>query len=882
MELKSSGVSSARSAAPGHAGLPDHEAFWSLPADRLLADFATTKTGLSAPDAAARLKAAGANVIREEARLGPALLLLSQFKSPLVLILLFGAVISMAMRNWGEAWIIVAIVIGSAALGFVQEYRAARTVDQLKRRLGLTCRVLRDGRETVVAASQVVPGDLVILSAGALVPADGVVLEAEDFLVNEASLTGESYPVEKTPGVVPADAPIGKRTNAAFLGSSVQSGTATMLVARTGQHTIFGSVAARLQARMPETEFARGVRKFGYMLVQVMVAIVLFVLTVNQLAGRPVAESLLFAVALAVGLSPELLPAIIGVTLSAGARLLAARGVIVRRLEVIENLGAMDVLCTDKTGTLTEGVIKLDGATDVDGRPSERVLRLAYCNAALETGIDNPLDAAIADYGRTAGLTADGLKKIDEIPYDFRRKCLTIALEDPDDRTRHLMVIKGTFAAVLSRCSAVAEGGGAVEITDAKRERLQGFYEAKSKEGFRLLAVASRRFAPRPRYEHADESALTFEGFLLFLDPPKPDAGAVVAGLAALGVTVKVISGDNRFVAAHLADSIGIDSRSILTGEQLSHINDEALWQLAPRTTLFVEVDPQQKERIVRALQRTGYTVGYMGDGINDAPALHAADVGISVEGAADVARQSADIVLLKRDLGVLRDGIEGGRRTFANTIKYINITTSANFGNMISMAIVTPLLTFLPLLPMQILLNNFLSDLPAAAISTDDVDRESVVQPRKWDIRTIQLFMIVFGLTSSIFDFITFGLLLLVLDVDQPTFRTAWFLVSLLTELAVVLVLRTRGPVLASKPGRILLLVTLALAAGSLFIPYLGAVSARLGFVPLSPELLALSVLIVAGYVIVTEAVKRAFYSRAVQARLTRARKSRRFLWYW
>jgi Mg2+-importing ATPase len=400
-------------------------------------------------------------------------------------------------------------------------------------------------------------------------------------------------------------------------------------------------------------------------------------------------------------------------------------------------------------------------------------------------------------------------------------------------------------------------------------------YEQKSAGGFRVLALATRTFEPRTGYRHDDEAALTFEGLLLFLDPAKSDVRGTIADLAGLGVEVKVISGDNRFITAHLAETVGIDSQLILTGEDLSGLGDEALWHRAPRTSLFVEVDPQQKERIVRALQRSGHTVGYMGDGINDAPALHAADVGISVDQAVDTARQSADIILLRRDLDVLRQGIEGGRRTFANTIKYINITTSANFGNMVSMAVAAPLLPFLPLLPKQILLNNFLSDLPSLAISTDSVDLESVSHPQSWDIRKIQQFMILFGLTSSVFDFITFAVLLLVFRVDEAAFQTSWFVVSLLSELAVLLVLRTKGPVLKSRPGRLLLWTTVAVAAVCVLAPYLGGPSTLFGFVTLTSRDLVACLLIVCGYVAVTEALKRWFYRRGFGALLAVPRLS-------
>jgi Mg2+-importing ATPase len=833
--------------------------FWGSTPHELAIRLQSRLDGLTAAEAADRLARGGRNSIDEQKALGPFLLLLRQFESPLVLILLFGAVISMALREWMESWIIIGIVAGSALLGFFQEFRASRTVAELKRRLALTSQVRRGGADVTLPAAEIVPGDVILLSAGALVPADGLVIEAEDFLVNEASLTGESFPVEKRPGDVPVDAVLSRRTNAVFLGSSVQSGTAKVLIAQTGRRTEFGAIAERLRARQPETDFARGVRRFGYLLVRVMIVIVFFVLTVNLLLGRPVNESLLFAVALAVGLSPELLPAIISVTLSAGARTLAARGVIVRRLEVIENLGAMDVLCTDKTGTLTEGVISLADAVDPAGLADRRVRRLAFINAALETGIANPLDAAIVRACQDGGMDAAGIRKIDEIPYDFRRKFLTIVVEDPDRAESHLMVVKGAFANVLARCDHIADGDK--PLTDADMQALSAYYEKKGTEGFRVLGLATRRFAPKSAYTHDDEASLTFAGFLLFSDPPKQDADEIVRDLAALGVAIKVVSGDNRYVTAHLAETIGLDPHAIMTGDEIARTSDDALWQRAERTSLFVEVDPQQKERVVRALQRRDRTVGYLGDGINDAPALHAADVGISVDDAVDVARESADIILLQRDLDVLRQGVEGGRRTFANTLKYINITTSANFGNMISMALVTPFLPFMPLLPKQILLNNFLSDLPSVAISTDRVDESQAVRPQRWDIRSIRRFMIVFGLVSSFYDLVTFALLFLIFRADAATFQTVWFLVSLLTELAVVMVLRTRLPFHRSRPGAILLRTTIAVAVLSLVIPYLGFSFEVFGLVPLSPALVAFSVAVVAAYVATTEVTKRLFY---------------------
>jgi Mg2+-importing ATPase len=850
------------------APAPPTEPFWSRDADAALAALASTRDGLSAAEAAARLARHGPNRIAAETATPLLRLFLRQVESPLVLILVFGAALSAVLAEWVDAAIILTVVAGGALAGFWQEARAARAVEALRRRLALRCRAPRDGAPAEIPAEALVPGDVLLLAAGNLVPADGLVLEARDFLVSEAALTGESLPVEKQPGVVPADAPPAARSNAVFAGSSVRSGTARVLVAATGEATAFGALAARLAETQPETDFARGVRGFGAMLLRVMVVMVLFVVAVNQALGRPLPDSVLFAVALAVGLSPELLPAVVSVTLSAGARALARRGVLVRRLPAIEDLGGMQVLCTDKTGTLTEGRVEVAAVLAPDGAASEEARRLAFLNAALETGIENPLDAALVAMGEAAGLSVEGVVKVDEIPYDFQRRRLTIVVEEASDPGVHRIIVKGAFAEVLEACGFVAADGGAEPLDEAWRAALAERFRRAGEEGFRVLALAERLVPGRPRYTPADEAGLTFAGFLLFRDPPKADAAAAIAALSSRGIAVKMVTGDNRHVAQHVARAVGLDARAMLTGAEIAAMRDEALWHAAPRTDLFVEIDPQQKQRIVIALQRAGLCVGFLGDGINDAPALHAADVGISVEGAVDVARQSADIVLLGPDLDVLREGVEEGRRTFANTLKYIRITVSANFGNMVSMAIAAPLLPFLPLLPKQILLNNFLSDLPMMSVAADRVDEEHGERPQRWDVAEVRRFMLVFGLLSSLFDLLAFGLLLFVISADERGFQTGWFLLSLWTEIAVVLVLRTARPAWRSRPATLLLTSSVAVAVAAVAIPYLGGLSALFGFVPLGPvEMLAILAL-VAAYVAANEAAKRWFWRRAAAAR--------------
>ena len=837
--------------------------YWTMPADNLAKEFGTQPSGLTSRVAEERLATHGDNCMRALQKAGPVRLFMRQYESPLVLILLFGAGISFVLKDWTDAIIILLIVVGSTALGFSQEYRASEAIWRLRARLALKVRALRDGQIVTLDASKVVPGDIVMLAAGNLIPADGVILEARDFLVTEAALTGESFPVEKAPGISPADAPLANRRNAVFLGTSVRSGTAMVLVVRTGETTELAAIAKDFGAVDEETNFERGVRQFGYLLTRIMMAIVLFVFTVNMMLHRPLVDSLLFAVALAVGLTPELLPAIVSVTLSAGAQRMARRGVLVRRLTAIENLGAIDVLCTDKTGTLTKGVVELDGTLDPSGRTSAEVMRLATINARLETGIENPLDAAIVMHADRLNISCSDLTKIDEIPYDFVRKRLTIVVAEPGETRDHLVVTKGAFDTVLSCCDRIADDSGERALVDGDRYRLQRFYREKGNDGFRVLGLATRRRAAKPHYDRSDETGMMFEGFLLFLDPLKEEIEVTIGELGRLGIATKIISGDNRHVAAHVGHAIGLDASRLLTGEQLNTMRDEALWHLAEVTEIFAEIDPQQKERIVRALQHRGHAVAYMGDGINDAPALHAADVGVSVDQAVDVARETADIVLLERNLNVLKDGVIDGRRTFANTLKYVAITTSANFGNMISMAIATLFVPFLPLLAKQILLNNFLSDFPSVAISTDNVDPSMTENAQRWDIARIRSFMLVFGLISTAFDLLTFFVLLHVFHAHEALFQSTWFVVSLLTELLVVLVLRTHMPCWKSCPGRLLWTSTAAVALLAIVIPYLGGFSKAFGFTPLPAHLLAVGFIIVGVYVFTTELAKHWFYGK-------------------
>jgi Mg2+-importing ATPase len=842
----------ARSSAPPTEDAPP---FWARPLPALLAELRTSETGLSTATAAERIREHGPNTLAMAPRAGLLRLFLRQFSNPLVLILIAAALVSAVEQAATDSGIIVIVLLGSAIITLVQEHRATNAVERLRGLVVQRCTVTRGGTESLVPAEELVPGDIVLLSAGSLIPADGRVLDSRDLFVNQGVLTGESVPVEKVTGEVPVSASLPERTNVLFKGTSVRSGTGRMVVVRTGMDTEYGGISRRLMLRPPETEFERGIRRFGYLLTRIVLLLVVIVFAANVFLHRPPVDSLLFAVALAVGISPELLPAIISVTLARGAREMAAQDVIVRRLNSIENFGSMDVLCSDKTGTLTEGSVHLQEAVDASGRPSPRVMDAALTNARLQTGMANPLDGAIVAAGKDR---APPPPKLDEIPYDFLRRRVTVAVAEG---TAARLITKGALAELLDVCTSVRDDGGVEPLTDARRAVLEASLAEWSGSGLRVLGLATKEVPRREHYAREEEANLTFEGFLRFEDPPKPGVDVVLRELRDLGVGVKVITGDNRYVARHVAETVGLTGASvIITGDQLARMTDEALWHRADEAAVFAEVDPGQKERIILALRKAGHVVGYIGDGINDAPALHAADVGISVDGAADVARESADLVLMEHDLEVLRRGIVLGRTTFANTLKYVYLTTSANFGNMVSMAAASFLLPFLPLLATQILLNNFLSDLPALALAGDEVDRSWIERPRRWEIAEIRRFMVVFGLVSSAFDVLAFGLLLVIFAEGPAHFRTGWFVLSLLTEIAIVFVVRTREPILQSHPSRALVGMALATAAACVLIPF-SPLATVFGFVSIpAPVLLGLLGLTLT-YTLASELVKRRFY---------------------
>ncbi|MEZ2277475.1 MAG: magnesium-translocating P-type ATPase [Microcoleus sp.] len=829
--------------------------FWSLSTDTVLQQTHSTAAGLSHADAQQRLSQYGANSLKQIHKSSAFMMLLNQFKSPIILILILAAVLSIFLKDAADAIIIIAIVLISGLLGFWQERGASNAVEKLLALVQVKATVLRDGQSQEIPNEEVVPGDIVVLGAGKTIPGDCLVLESKDLSVNEAALTGETYPVDKLNGVLPAVTGLNQRTNSLYMGTNVISGTAKAVVVHTGKETEFGKVSQRLKLRPPETEFEHGLSKFGYFLMEVTLVLVALIFAANVYLHRPVLESFMFSLALAVGLTPQLLPAIVSVNLARGAATMAKKRVIVKHLPAIENFGSMNVFCTDKTGTLTEGEVKIHSAVDVEGKESDRVLLYAYLNAISESGYVNPIDKAIREY-KTFDIS--GYQKLDEVAYDFNRKRLSILFKK--DST-HLIVTKGALKNILDVCSTVETAEGkTIDIADG-RQKLHQQAEDLGSKGFRALGVAYRDFE-RDSFSKDDETNMTFMGYLALFDPPKAGIADTIKELELLGITPKMITGDSKAVAMSIIQQIGLPEPKAMTGSELEKLSDEALMHRVQDTNVFAEVEPNQKERIIIALKKAGNVVGYLGDGINDASALHAADVGISVESAVDVAKEAADIVLMEKDLNVLIEGVKEGRVTFANTLKYVFMATSANFGNMFSMAGISLFLPFLPLLPSQILLTNLLTDFPELTIATDRVDKELVSKPRRMDIKFIRNFMIVFGLLSSIFDYLTFGALLLLLHAQPQQFRTGWFLESVISASMVVLVVRTRKSIFDSKPGKYLLMATLATVGVTIFMPWT-PLGTLFGFQPLPLSFVLVLGAIVLFYVTAAENVKRVFYSR-------------------
>ncbi len=830
-----------------------------LPIDVLLAKLDTTQQGLSAEEAANRLEKYGYNEFEKRKKKTAIVEFVSLLSNPLIIILLIAGLVSGLLGEIVNASIILSIVLLSVILDVYQESRAEKAAETLKEKVATTATVLRDGIKTEIKLAEIVPGDIILLSAGDIVPADSRIINAKDLFLNQSALTGESFPVEKTLSSLKLkNAAITEWNNYLFMGTSVVSGTGKAVATRTGNLTEFGKIAKKLVVRAPETEFERGLRKFGFLVMQVIFLLVLFVFFINALYKRDVLESLLFAVALAVGMSLELLPMILSINLSRGAREMSKKGVIVKRLAAIQNFGSMNVLCTDKTGTLTENKIKLILHVDIEGNESEKVLLHSFLNSSHQTGLKSPLDAAILAY---KDVNIEGYRKIDEIPFDFMRKRVSVVVEQAHER---FLIAKGAPEEIIKACSFCECSDKIVDLMTELQGKIDRRYDELSSEGFRVLGVAYKKVREEKAvYSISDESDMVFLGFVAFVDPPKESAKESIRLLNKAGIELKILTGDNELVTRKTCEHLGLEVKGVVLGSEMLQMDDDALARVVEETSIFARVTPAQKDRIMIALRNNGNVVGFLGDGINDAPSLRTADVGISVDNAVDVAKEAADIILLEKDLTVLDKGILEGRKTFGNTTKYIVMGTSSNFGGMFSVAIASLFLPFLPMLPVQILLNNILYDLSQATIPTDNVDPEYVEKPKKLDIPYIRRFMVFFGPLSSIFDFITFFIMLYIFNATEPLFQTAWFMESLATQALVIFAVRTtRTPFYKSKPSRLLLFSTLGVVAFNLVLPYT-PVGQLFGLV--EPPFLFYVFLagIVICYLMLVEIVKKWFYQR-------------------
>ena len=819
---------------------------------------AAAETGLSGIEAKARFARFGPNRFRERQEKPLLLQYLARFRNPLVIILLVASAVSALSGEVTNFLIISFIVLLSVTLDFVQEHRANAAAEKLRQSVSVRALVVRDGKQLEIPVARVVPGDVILLSAGDLVPADGRVLEARDFFVKQALLTGESYPVEKRQGELPDTATdLQDATNAVFMGTSVISGTARIQVVNTGTATAIGEIADSVSRSSEPTSFELGTRRFGMLIMRLTILMVMFVLLVNTYFHKPWLESFLFAVALAVGLTPELLPMVVSVTLSRGALRMARKHMIVKRLAAIQDLGSMDVLCTDKTGTLTEARIRMERHVDADGRPSERVLELAYLNSFFETGVKNPLDEAILNHQH---IDAGDWKKIDEVPFDFERRRVSVLIDNGESRW---LVVKGAPDEIVGLCTHFEAEGVELQrpIDEQALAGIRDQYHALEQEGFRVLGIAWRQVPPdHPHAVVSDETELVLAGFAAFLDPPKESAGSALAALKQAGVTIKIVTGDSDLVTRHVCTQLKIPVTGMVTGKEIAQMDDHALQVRVEAANLFCRVNPAQKERVIRALKARGHVVGYLGDGINDAPSLHASDVGLSVDSAVDVAKEAADMILLKQDLHVLHAGVLEGRRTFGNIMKYIMMGTSSNFGNMFSMAGASLFLPFLPMLPTQILLNNILYDISEIPIPLDKVDDEEIRSPRVLDMNFVRNFMLVIGPISSLFDFLTFYVMLVVLQADERLFQTGWFVESLCTQVLVIFIIRTRGNPLRSRAHALLTATSLSIVAIAVFLPFT-PMGTHFGFVPPPARFYFILGAMVLVYLFIVQLVKQGFY---------------------
>lgn len=828
-------------------------------AETIFEKFATSPEGLGEEEAKKRLEEYGHNEPVRKKKRTILFQILSKFANPLVVALLIIAGFSLFFGEKTSAFLVMLMAIMSVFLSFIQEYRAGREAEKLSEMVRATATVYRNSKSREIPIKEIVPGDIIDLFAGDMIPADLRIISCKDLFVNQASLTGESFPVEKTAesihnkGNSAADI-----TNIAFMGSSVVSGTGLGIAIRTGTATQFGEISRKLAAMAVETSFDKGVRKFTWLMIRFVLVLVVVIFCINTvLKGKPT-EAFLFALAVAVGLTPEMLPMLIAINLSKGAIAMSRKQVIVKRLSSIQNFGAMDVLCTDKTGTLTLDKIVLERHCDVVRNENEDVLKFAYLNSFYQTGLKNILDRAVLRHEK---LPVKQYRKVDEVPFDFSRKMMSVVVEAGD---KHRIITKGAPEEVFKRCTRSEVEGELIDLNAMILTDLQLEYEHLSSEGFRVLAVAYKDFeSPKTAYSKEDEQDLILKGYVAFLDPPKPTTKKIIEALRKLGIEFKVLTGDNEIVTRKICGDVGLDVKGMLTGDEIEKMSEEDLRKLVKTVNVFSRLSPLQKERIIRAIRKNKHTVGYLGDGINDSLALKAADVGISVNNAVDIAKESADIILLKKSLLVLEDGVLEGRKTFGNILKYIKMGSSSNFGNMLSMTGASLFLPFLPMLPIQILLNNFLYDVSQVAIASDEVDEEYLLKSRPWNVNYIKKFMVIIGPVSSVFDFITFGVLLFFFHASQSLFHTGWFLESLCTQTLVIHIIRTgKKPFIESRASQFLTFASIYIVSIGLIIPFT-PLGKYFGFVTPPPLFFPALIIIVAAYLFSVQFVKKWFIKK-------------------
>ncbi|MBI5183198.1 MAG: magnesium-translocating P-type ATPase [Nitrospinae bacterium] len=831
------------------------------PKELLFGKLTTSQSGLTDVEASNRIEQYGYNEPARKKKRTILFQVFSKFLNPLVIVLLIIAGFSLFLGEKISAILVIIMALISVFLSFIQEHRAGKEAEKLNEMVRTTATVYRNGKPREINIREIVPGDIVDLFAGDMIPADLRIISSKDLFINQASLTGESFPVEKTPEIPtsskrsPADL-----TNIAFMGSSVVSGTGLGVVIKTGPTTQFGEISRKLATITVASSFDKGIHRFTWLMIRFMVVLVLLIFAINAFNKGNVIPAILFALSVAVGLTPEMLPMLVAINLSKGAIAMSKKEVIVKRLNAIQNFGAMDVLCTDKTGTLTLDKIIIERHCDVVRKEDEDVLRFAYINSYYQTGLKNILDRAILKHEK---LVVRQYKKIDEVPFDFSRKLMSVVVENDGKRR---IIVKGAPEEIYKRCSKFELDGDVLEMDAGNLVllELKNEYDNLSAEGFRVLAIAYKDFDPlKEKYTKEDEQDLILKGYIAFLDPPKPSAKKTIETLKNLGIDFKVLTGDNELVTKKICVEVGLDIKGFATGERVEKASDKDLRELTKATTVFARLSPIQKERVIHALHDNKHIVGYLGDGINDAPALKAADVGISVNNAVDIAKESADIILLKKNLLVLVDGVTEGRKTFGNILKYIKMGSSSNFGNMFSMTGASIFLPFLPMLPIQILLNNLLYDISQIAIPSDEVDREYLMKSRPWNVGYIKKFMLFIGPVSSIFDFITFGVLWFIFHAQQPLFNTGWFLESLCTQTLVIHVIRTgKIPFIQSKPSQFLIFTSIYIVTIGLVLPFI-PLGKYFGFVQPPPGYFIALIVIVITYLFMVQRVKGWFIKR-------------------